>query len=573
MRTHIALLTLSLLTPLLAKLANAQTATQIQARFETNFALRGDQTVMAWGANDAEQTNVPSSLAGVVAVSAGHEHGLALTSSGTVVAWGRDSEGEVAVPPGLRNVIQISAGAYHNLALTSAGTVVAWGDNYSAECNVPNGLGSVKQVSAGGGFSVALKNNGIVAAWGDNQFGETSVPLGLTNVTQISAGRSQVLALRSNGTVTAWGDNSSGQATVPANLTNVVKVAAGYHHSVALKSDGTVVVWGNNGFHERNVPAGLTGVIQVAAGYGFSMALKADGAIVGWGDGYVSPPAGTLAPPPQMIGPGTSASPGQAVTTPNPSFTWQPVLGADSYDLYVEHLTSSYQLVYNSRSIGRSVPAGQTSYTILPAFNLFHSGNSYRWNMTSHNGSGNGPASASFHYFTIGDVNPNQQLRITSIKTSALQPFHQGQSITYTIAVGDANGNLVSGATVTADDGIISQSKQANPTDSNGRTNYSTTVPPNLSDGVYQIVFQATAPGYADSAAVTTVGQLSGGGATPQLATTFPLGGELFAVSSNQTISATGNGPFYEYLFEFSTDDGAIWSPLGKKSADCGHKQ
>jgi hypothetical protein len=46
-------------------------------------------TPLAWGWNPFGQTDVPSGLADVVAVSGGGNHNLALKSDGTVVAWVR----------------------------------------------------------------------------------------------------------------------------------------------------------------------------------------------------------------------------------------------------------------------------------------------------------------------------------------------------------------------------------------------------------------------------------------------------------------------------------------------------
>ncbi|MBI5686229.1 MAG: hypothetical protein HZC54_14245 [Verrucomicrobia bacterium] len=229
-----------------------------------NMALRSDGTVVAWGYNVNGATNVPAGLSGVSAISAG-EHGMALKNDGTVVAWGRNLEGQTNVPAGLSGVVGIAAGTLHSMALKSNGTVVAWGDNSNGKTNVPAGLSGVVGMAGSQWHSMALKSNGTVVAWGTSSYGVTSVPAGLTNVVAIAAGPYTSMALKRDGTVVTWGYNMFGQLPVPAGLSNVVAIAAASHHSAALKSDGTVVLWGENVYGQTNIPAGLGGVVAMGA--------------------------------------------------------------------------------------------------------------------------------------------------------------------------------------------------------------------------------------------------------------------------------------------------------------------
>jgi alpha-tubulin suppressor-like RCC1 family protein len=150
-----------------------QTAT-IAGGYHHSLALNFDGTVVAWGANDFDQSNVPAGLTNVVAVSAGRYHSLALKSDGTVVAWGANNYGQSNVPPGLTNVIAISGGGYHSLALKSDGSVVAWGAN--GQNDVPAGLTNVVEISAGLYHSLARKSDGCMVAWGSNIDGQCDVP-------------------------------------------------------------------------------------------------------------------------------------------------------------------------------------------------------------------------------------------------------------------------------------------------------------------------------------------------------------------------------------------------------------
>ena len=250
--------------------------------------------VLAWGNNYHGETNVPASLANVIAVAAGGNHSLALRSDGRVVVWGDNAYGQTNVPSSLANVVAIAGGSAHSLALQSDGQVVAWGGNYGGQTNVPKSLANVVAIVGGSAHSLALQSDGQVVAWGGNYSGQTNVPASLSNVVAIAAGYWHSLALQSDGRVVAWGNNSSGQANVPTLLSNVLAIAAGGFHSLALQSNGRLVAWGENSFGQATVPASLSNVIAIAAGNYHSLALQSDGRAIAWGG---NPSYGVGVPP------------------------------------------------------------------------------------------------------------------------------------------------------------------------------------------------------------------------------------------------------------------------------------
>jgi alpha-tubulin suppressor-like RCC1 family protein len=288
----------------------------IAAGFAHSLAIKADGTVVAWGSNSDDQSNVPVNLSGVIQVTAGFYHSLALKADGSVVGWGKNDKHQraniqgsfapytgyslspnppylVLDPPAptITNGIAVAGGGRLSLVLKADGTVAAIGmkDNGSNmpttqehALKIPAGLTGVIAIAAGWDHALALKSDGTVVAWDGNQYGESTVPAGLSGVVAIAAGQDHSIALKSDGTVVAWGRNNFGQCTVPSSVTNVVAIASGDNESYALKKDGSLVYWGSFGSNE--VVSSGSGVIAISAGASHLLMLKSDGSLLGWGD-------------------------------------------------------------------------------------------------------------------------------------------------------------------------------------------------------------------------------------------------------------------------------------------------
>jgi alpha-tubulin suppressor-like RCC1 family protein len=287
----------------------------------TQYALRTDGTVVAWGKNDTGQLGngwetangggsvvpVPvRGLSGVTAIASGQLTGYALREDGTVWAWGWNGSGQLgnggsedsSVPapiPGLTDVVAIGSSWGTAYAVRADGTVWAWGGNgYGQLGNGTHGGPSLVPVqvhnltgvtavsgSSGGDNVYALREDGTVWAWGAHYYGQlgngqlceppggalcaSPVPVqvsGLTGVTGIDAGRYNGYALRDDGTVWAWGSSYRGV------LGNGIECE---EFSYACSSVVPVQV------------SNLSGITQIASfDYG-ALALRADGTVAGWG--------------------------------------------------------------------------------------------------------------------------------------------------------------------------------------------------------------------------------------------------------------------------------------------------
>src|SRR5258705_5633068 len=98
------------------------------------WADSGSSSIIAWGRNQFEQTNVPPDLTNVIAISSSGYPTAALLSDGSVVSWGLSST-VGPTPPCLSNVIAIDAGYAHIMARKHDGTLVASG-YYGGSANI-----------------------------------------------------------------------------------------------------------------------------------------------------------------------------------------------------------------------------------------------------------------------------------------------------------------------------------------------------------------------------------------------------------------------------------------------------
>lgn len=244
-----------------------------------SLALRNDDTLWAWGGNDAGQLGAATitavnsstfdllystkplmvaaagvSFANISSIAANGKHSLA-RANGKVWAWGLNGTGQLGIDP-------------HTTGALIVPTVVA---------GLPNGINGI---AAGSAFNYAVDRSGFLWAWGNNLNGQlgnnstvsTHVPVQvltapgvpLQNVVQAAAGIQHGLALDSSGNVWAWGYNHFGQlgnssardslvavrvldSTGTAPLANVSEIRA-FGSSSMARSNGAWYVWGDNSF-------------------------------------------------------------------------------------------------------------------------------------------------------------------------------------------------------------------------------------------------------------------------------------------------------------------------------------
>jgi len=216
----------------------------VSAGYGFTLALRANGSVTGWLAGGAPLTNTvvnPPELTNAIAIAAGAIHGLAIRADRTVVAWGANDRGQINIPTGLVNVVAIAAGFEHSVALTGEGSVVVWGRNDYGQANAPIALNDFVAIAAGYFHTLGLRRDGSVLAWGRNLEGQINVPPSALKLTAIAAGGYHSMGLRRDGKLHLWGSTSDGLTNVPPGITNVIAIAGGTYHRLTLSGNGSPV--------------------------------------------------------------------------------------------------------------------------------------------------------------------------------------------------------------------------------------------------------------------------------------------------------------------------------------------
>ncbi len=244
----------------------------VTTRLASNYALRSDGVVLAWGDNrrgalgrgfissyEATPAPVPG-LPGIIAIDAGYGYAMALGSDGSVWHWGlsvtplgvsgagngQSSPTRLTAGFGTSPIVAIQCGTFAALALNQAGQVFAWGWGSGGELGVglygtvglsipqqltfPPGSSPIRQIHIATALSLALDTNNKAYGWGfeigdgtsNSSVVPTAVPaldgatyLGSTaaiNALGVSNGATGFAAY-DNGTICTtkvWGANSHG---------------------------------------------------------------------------------------------------------------------------------------------------------------------------------------------------------------------------------------------------------------------------------------------------------------------------------------------------------------------------
>lgn len=313
------------------------------------IVLMNDNTMWAWGSNEAGQigpqspiytvVTTPTLVSGLPGTNAfgqatvGWKHSFAHGSTVYAYGWGYNTSGvlgdgtttlrttpvQVLVTGGFTS---IAPAALFTVAVKSDGTLWQWGSaiNHTGTPYRPANIGSgFTSVSAGMSHAVALASNGTVWTFGtsntEGQLGrtvqtttsgndaETPVQI-LSGVAKVLAGSNSGYALKTDGTLWAWGSNTYGQLgdgtttnrSAPVQIPGTfATISVGDQHVAATKANGSLWTWGNNTYgqladgtttHASSPKQVSQGWAIVAAGGAFTLVSNSAGEIYGAGRNY-----------------------------------------------------------------------------------------------------------------------------------------------------------------------------------------------------------------------------------------------------------------------------------------------
>ena len=144
----------------------------------------------------------------------------------------------------------------------------------------------------------------------------------------------------------------------------------------------------------------------------------------------VTPPPTVSVNPPVVNLPGSVSPPGTMVNSLTPNFNWNNANGATGYGLYIRDMTAAgTPLVYPNASGITVKPVASIDFGSGPTFTLppgiLVNGHTYRWNVTSFNGSTEGSRVSSVLYFQtpasqgLSSSQPTQSLPTLPVSTSS----------------------------------------------------------------------------------------------------------------------------------------------------------
>ena len=245
-----------------------------------SLALRADGTVVAWGLNDARQTNVPPDLSGVVAIAAGRHYSLALKRDGTVAGWGSVSGAPWRPPANWTNLVALDGGRDWAVALRRDGRVVGWSPSPTVLARlVTADLTNIVALDATEALVAYRRaNNTLVVKMVPDLMSRPAAPFGLGGAVSFVGRGDTNYVLKGNGRVLYWREapRTGGPKPLPVSWNPVVAIASGEHHVIGLQADGTVVgAAGQAGLAAGTVPSNLPRTVQIAAGAYHSLALLA----------------------------------------------------------------------------------------------------------------------------------------------------------------------------------------------------------------------------------------------------------------------------------------------------------
>ena len=107
-------------------------------------------------------------------IAIGRTHSCAVRTDQAIGCWGANDAGQLDIPDGRYTAAAV--GEAHSCAVRTDQAIACWGSNSSGQTDAPEG--QYTEVAASRNFSCGLRTNQAIACWGSNSSGQTDVPEG-----------------------------------------------------------------------------------------------------------------------------------------------------------------------------------------------------------------------------------------------------------------------------------------------------------------------------------------------------------------------------------------------------------
>jgi alpha-tubulin suppressor-like RCC1 family protein len=252
-------------------------------------ALKGDQTLVCWGADGGHGNLLPPSDT-FTAVTSSILLSCGIRTDKTLACWGENPWKSPFIPPLTGTFNRVSLGYLFACGIRTNGEIACWPAD-PGKVRPPRGTFS--EVSVGWNFACAIKtNDGAIICWGpSNDQHQLSAPNGSFKSISTVGGDFKSCAVEKSGRIRCWGDDTNSVTSPPEGIFTSVSVYG--DHACALKIDGSPVCWGSKATSPTKEKVGY---YSITTGAGYACGIRANGYVTCWGDSSLN----KLGSPPEL---------------------------------------------------------------------------------------------------------------------------------------------------------------------------------------------------------------------------------------------------------------------------------
>ena len=227
---------------------------------------------------NAPNADGPAFTAYTWEIDAGADHTCALREDDTIACWGANDHGQSDPPAG--RFESLACGRWYCCAKPSSGSLSCWGDAGSR--GEPDDDPTLSSVAIGSNHVCALRQ-GVPRCWGDNEHGQLDV----SSVTQrdVAVALDSTCTLSTGGGVACTGTGPQGASMAYEGDSEFMLLDGGSTNYCGITEGGQLECFSGGwyGWTEPLPPTSDNGFVQLDVAYGYACAVDREGAGFCWG--------------------------------------------------------------------------------------------------------------------------------------------------------------------------------------------------------------------------------------------------------------------------------------------------